>query len=176
MWKAGSAVGHVWLYTLTAGDCWLLKLHTWMWETSDVLQQYKKHNESCLWSNKYKTVCLIINRHGLMADVIICVKYAPSGTGNIISTRVRILKICAQWRSINWGSACSLTGLGSNLLLSRVLLFSFSFLQSDKILMLGWIRHFQLKRDVCYMYKALPCKYTILENIYSMLQYSAQMK
>lgn len=123
MWKAGSAVGHVWLYTLTAGDCWLLKLHTWMWETSDVLQQYKKHNESCLWSKKYKTVCLIINRYGLTADVIICVKYAPNGTGNRISTRVRILKICAQWWSINWGSACSLTGLGSNLLLSRVLLF-----------------------------------------------------
>lgn len=39
MWKAGSAVGHVWLYTLTAGDCWLLKLHTWVWKTSDMLQQ-----------------------------------------------------------------------------------------------------------------------------------------
>lgn len=43
---------------------------------------------------------LIINRHGLiffweMADVIICVKYAPNGTGNRISTRVRILQVCA---------------------------------------------------------------------------------
>lgn len=55
MWKAGSVVGRVWLYTLTAGDCRLLKLHTWMWETSDMLQQHKKHSESCLSSEKYKT-------------------------------------------------------------------------------------------------------------------------
>lgn len=50
-WKAASAVGQVWLYTLTAGDCWLLKLHTWMWKSSDVLQQRRKPSESCLSRN-----------------------------------------------------------------------------------------------------------------------------
>lgn len=76
------------------------------------LQQWEKHNESCFPSKKKKKIkirdLLIINRRGLVSlcngwCYHLCQICTPQQdcAGNRISTRVKILQICAQWWSLS---------------------------------------------------------------------------
>lgn len=113
-----------------------------------------------------------------MADVIICVKYAPNNTGNRIPTRVEILQICAHGL---WAVTVHVPLLPlDQICLSQMFSSWLSYFQSEKknvieSFYVELVQSFLTQASDVVNVNRIPCKSTILWNIYSILQDLAKM-